>query len=154
MIYDPSLEGWGEYNGQDQAIIVSTLDKPGFQTTVLHELIHAIDDIYNIRLSEQSVRCLEQALALFVRDNPEETLEWVYSFLGEPNEESRLRDQSELPHSPQGGPEDRNGGTSREPRNSTQPHLEKQEDAYTRQKQSGTSRHLDGTQGYSDLEDH
>jgi hypothetical protein len=105
VIYDPSLDGWGEYDGINHQVKVGTLETPGLQLAVLHELLHAIDDLFNIRLSEQSIRCLEQALASLVHDNPKETLAWVTSLHASVS--TRLRSQPQLPHQSQSGPEDR-----------------------------------------------
>ena len=38
--------------------------------TVLHESIHAIDDMFQLDLSEQQVRALEVALCSLIRNNP------------------------------------------------------------------------------------
>jgi len=80
VIYNPELDGWGNYDAQTQSVSVSTLRFPELQLTVLHEILHAIDDMLGIKLSEQDVRCLEQALTLLVRDNHSQALAWVQAF--------------------------------------------------------------------------
>lgn len=47
--------------------------EPGWKTasTILHESIHAIDAIYNLRLEEEQVAGLEVALVDLIRSNPQ-----------------------------------------------------------------------------------
>jgi len=99
VVYDPDLDGWGAYDPQTQSINISTLRFPELQLTVLHELLHAVDDMLGIKLSEQDVRCLEQILTLIVRDNYNLALGWVQAFDPEEKHEisTRFRDQHEPP---------------------------------------------------------
>jgi hypothetical protein len=77
VVLDREMEDWGEYSGTPTPkITVNSTKSPGFQLTLLHELLHVIDDAYDIGLSEQDVRILEQSLANFVHDNPKQALAW------------------------------------------------------------------------------
>lgn len=40
------------------------------KATLLHELLHALDEMYNINLKEKQVEKLGNALYMLIRDNP------------------------------------------------------------------------------------
>jgi len=78
VVYDPDMEDFGEYTASPRPKIhLGTCVSPTLELTVLHEVLHCIDDQYEIGLSEQGIRILEQSLACIVHDNPELTLGWV-----------------------------------------------------------------------------
>lgn len=60
----------GLYEGypRPRIMVAAGLDPDMRLLTVLHEVLHAIDDIYGLGLGEQKVRILEQALGSLVRD--------------------------------------------------------------------------------------
>lgn len=41
------------------------------KATLIHEVIHGLDDMYNIGLKEKQVEKLGNAIYVFVKDNPE-----------------------------------------------------------------------------------
>lgn len=41
------------------------------KATLIHEIIHALDDMYNIGLKEKDIEKLGNAVYMLIRDNPE-----------------------------------------------------------------------------------
>ncbi len=61
----------GEVNFINREIKVdNTMDKPTIAETVIHEVIHAIDDLMVIELEENQVNQLGAGMAMFIKDNP------------------------------------------------------------------------------------
>lgn len=87
VFLNEDMGDYGEYTALPHPkVVVNSIESPGFQLTLLHELLHAIDDVYDIGLSEQGVRILEQSLGALVRDNPVHSLAWTKA-LCEANED-------------------------------------------------------------------
>ena len=63
---------FGLYVGypKPQVMIVPGLTRQQRGQTILHELLHACDDIYGLGLSESKVRVLEQAIWCILTDMP------------------------------------------------------------------------------------
>lgn len=67
----------GECDDENQLISVCEgLPLGNEQDTVLHELIHALDKQFTIKLKESQVATLATALLVFLKDNPK-----VFSYL-------------------------------------------------------------------------
>ena len=68
---DETLEGlFGCFeNYPTQRILVKCQSQQQQDMTVLHELLHAVSDMYGLRLSESQVRVLEQVVTQLVADN-------------------------------------------------------------------------------------
>lgn len=66
---------WDEY----KRLIRLAGDQPpqSMAQTLLHELLHACSDLYYLRLSEQSIRCLENSITALLRDHPAGAREWL-----------------------------------------------------------------------------
>jgi len=65
----------GHYNGVKKLIrIATTQSKKDQHFTLLHELIHAIDDEHDIQLTEDQVLKLEEGLMLLCDYNPDFSL--------------------------------------------------------------------------------
>jgi hypothetical protein len=72
-----SSEDQGQWCPTSRTIsILGGLTKHQEALVLLHEALHAIADQYGLRLSEKSVRTLEQALGGLFRDNPS-TFKWL-----------------------------------------------------------------------------
>lgn len=66
-----SAKAWGEYDFESQIVRVRTGQQPHFEAdTVLHELIHAIDDVMQLNMKERQVHCLASGLIALFKDNP------------------------------------------------------------------------------------
>ena len=65
-------ESSGLWNGLSDPVITVNDKMPVLQQnmTILHEVLHAISEMYNLEWSERDVRTVEQALAALVHDNP------------------------------------------------------------------------------------
>lgn len=67
---DETLEGlFGCFENFPSRILVKPQSQKDEDMTVLHELLHAVSDMYGLRLSESSVRVLEQVITQLVIDN-------------------------------------------------------------------------------------
>ena len=68
---DETLDGlFGCFeNFPTQRILIKGQSQHQEDMTVLHELLHAVSDMYGLRLSESQVRVLEQVLTQLVADN-------------------------------------------------------------------------------------
>ena len=49
--------------------------------TLLHEMIHIIDNRFGLSLSESKTRTLEQAFASLIRENPNKARKWLEDML-------------------------------------------------------------------------
>lgn len=73
VVHHPELEDQGAWDEDGcKEVWVSKLpaEDPTFSQTVLHEVLHAISDLYGLKLTEQKVLVLENALAQLITDNP------------------------------------------------------------------------------------
>jgi hypothetical protein len=60
----------GEYSYDDYAIKIKSGQHPLAEAdTLLHECIHAIDDCFQLKLSERQVYCLAVGVIALLRDN-------------------------------------------------------------------------------------
>lgn len=63
---------YGEVDYVTQTITLnSAASEEQSKSTVLHEVVHALDELYIIGLKEKQVEKLGVALYMFIRDNPE-----------------------------------------------------------------------------------
>ena len=70
-------KAWGEYDYETQVVRIRTGQQPQFEAdTVLHELIHAIDDVMQLGMTERQVHCSASGLIALFKDNPA-FLEWL-----------------------------------------------------------------------------
>lgn len=69
----PLIEGspvWGHYSNVHQRILVDeSVSEDRAAVTLLHEALHAIDDLVHLDLTEEQVIRLAPALLAFLRDN-------------------------------------------------------------------------------------
>jgi hypothetical protein len=64
-------KAWGEYDYETQVVRVREGQQPAFEAdTVLHELIHAIDDAMQLGMTERQVHCSATGLIALFKDNP------------------------------------------------------------------------------------
>lgn len=64
-------KAWGEYDYEMQIVRVRAGQQPQFEAdTVLHELIHAIDDVMQLYMKERQVHCVASGLIALFKDNP------------------------------------------------------------------------------------
>lgn len=71
----------GEYDYENQIVRVRIGQHPVFEAdTVLHELLHAIDDAMQLGMKERQVHCTAVGLVALLRDNPD-LLEYLYDAL-------------------------------------------------------------------------
>ncbi len=62
---------FGEWDMNDMTITLNSKCSPVHsKVTLLHELVHAIDDMLGLELDHQDIYCLSQALYQLVSDNP------------------------------------------------------------------------------------
>lgn len=53
--------------------VLRGLDDESLRLVIIHEVLHAIDDMYDLRLGERRIRILEQALGALVDDPLDQT---------------------------------------------------------------------------------
>jgi hypothetical protein len=79
---DPALDSFGEYDPNTRRIrIAPGMDPAVTASTVLHEVLHAIDDALDLRLGERGVRAIETGLVAAARHDPEGARGWMESLL-------------------------------------------------------------------------
>lgn len=62
---------YGQYQSVPPLITIRPgLDDLQTATTIFHEALHAIENTYSVRLSEQTVRILETSITQLLQDNP------------------------------------------------------------------------------------
>lgn len=60
----------GEYSYEDQSIKIKSGQHPLVEAdTLLHECIHAIDDCFQLSMSERQVYCMAVGIIAMLRDN-------------------------------------------------------------------------------------
>lgn len=67
------LEGdYGDWDLKTKTVRVrEDLEALEMSMTLIHEMIHAMSDLHHLRLSEQSVRALENSITQLIQDHPE-----------------------------------------------------------------------------------
>lgn len=79
ILEDPNLRDEPEYDGvgkykmvpEPEIHIASDLPRRTRYQTLLHELLHHLDEAYGLGLGERKIRALEQLLLMCVRQNPD-----------------------------------------------------------------------------------
>lgn len=77
VVHKPKLKDCGTYDSTSGKPTISTggpAGPPGsaeYATTVFHEWLHCVSELYELNLKERHVRCLEQQIAALFQDNPE-----------------------------------------------------------------------------------
>lgn len=70
QMVDELPNAFGEYEYKTQIVRVQRGQQPAFEAdTILHELIHAIDDAMQLQLRERQVHCLAVGLVALFKDN-------------------------------------------------------------------------------------
>lgn len=71
-VTEKALEGsYGEFSERPYGLVLAPGLKPVERaSTVVHELLHAMEAIYGVTLGESKVRALESAIILAVTQNP------------------------------------------------------------------------------------
>jgi hypothetical protein len=70
IVVDVFPEQLGEYNYDDYSIKIKSGQHPLAEAdTLLHECIHAIDDCFQLKMSERQVYCLAVGVLALLRDN-------------------------------------------------------------------------------------
>jgi hypothetical protein len=76
------LESFGEFDADSRVIrIRAGLDPPVAASTMLHELLHAIDDAHGARISEHATRAIECGLVAALRHDPAGARRWLDALL-------------------------------------------------------------------------
>ena len=78
VFVDKDIEGFGcfEYVPTPR-IRIAPLDGIEREMTLLHEVLHVFSEHYGLRLSESSVRVLEQVITQFILDNSQIAEDWL-----------------------------------------------------------------------------
>jgi hypothetical protein len=77
---------YGRIRYDDQQILLnSNYSEAQKTTTLIHEAMHALDDAYDLELTERQVVCLGNGIASLIADNPEllEELKALYKSTSE-----------------------------------------------------------------------
>lgn len=62
----------GEWDLTTRTItILETLPPLDLSMALIHEVLHCLSDLYHLRLSEQSVRCLENSITSLIQSHPD-----------------------------------------------------------------------------------
>lgn len=78
IIEDENLDSFGEWWDFKQVIrMAPNLPPRVWASTLLHESIHAVGDVYGVPISERLVRVLEQSIVGMVRADPEGAKLWM-----------------------------------------------------------------------------
>tara|TARA_R100001510_G_scaffold32925_1_gene29415 strand:- start:16357 stop:16752 length:396 start_codon:yes stop_codon:yes gene_type:complete len=90
VLVDPSLESFGEFDPVGRVIRVGTGMAPEvLASTIIHEVLHAIDDALDLRLGERGVRAIETGLVAAARDDPGQARRWLAGLLAGPRVRGR-----------------------------------------------------------------
>lgn len=92
VFVDKELDGFGCFDAIPvPRIRISQLTGLEREMTLLHELLHVFSEHYGLRLSESSVRVLEQVVTQFVLDNPECVRDWVHRVIESSGQNKPIR---------------------------------------------------------------
>lgn len=68
---DDGEQLYGQYRALDNELRVRAgLERGKWETVLMHEALHAIDDIYGLKLSENQTHRIATGVTMFIRDNP------------------------------------------------------------------------------------
>lgn len=67
---EAELQGQIRYLEQEMALR-EDMTEESKEATLMHECLHALDEMYGIELSEEQVERLGNALYMFIEDNPQ-----------------------------------------------------------------------------------
>lgn len=71
-VVDELPRAFGEYDYETQIVRIVRGQHPAFEAdTLLHELIHAIDDVMQLGLKERQVHCVASGVIALLKDNPD-----------------------------------------------------------------------------------
>ena len=71
VVVDDMPMSFGEYDYETQIVRIQAGQQPAFEAdTLLHELIHAVDDVMQLGMKERQVHCVAAGLIALIRDNP------------------------------------------------------------------------------------
>lgn len=71
-VVDDLPKAFGEYDYHTQIVRIQQGQQPAFEAdTLLHELLHAIDDAMQLSLRERQVHCVAVGIVALFRDNAE-----------------------------------------------------------------------------------
>lgn len=72
VTFDEMPKAWGEYDYDFHLIKIREGQPVAFEAdTVLHELIHAIDDAMQLGMNERQVHCTATGIVALLKDNPD-----------------------------------------------------------------------------------
>ena len=72
VIVEELPRAFGEYDYETQIVRIRAGQQPAFEAdTLLHELIHAIDDVMQLEMKERQVHCVAAGLIALFKDNPD-----------------------------------------------------------------------------------
>ena len=84
VVMEELPKAFGEYDYETQIVRIQAGQQPAFEAdTLLHELIHAIDDVMQLGMRERQVHCVASGLIALFKDNPE-VIEYLRYALGTP----------------------------------------------------------------------
>ena len=84
IVEDETLDAFGEWWDFKQVIrMAPNLPPRVWASTLLHESLHAIGDVYGVPISERGVRVLEQSIIGMIRADPAGARLWLEAVIGE-----------------------------------------------------------------------
>lgn len=82
MTIDPTLDGFGEYESTTLEITLADGLPPSVHAaTLLHEILHAVEDAAGLRLGERGVRAIEAGVVGWLRHDPRGARAWLDGLL-------------------------------------------------------------------------
>ena len=83
VVFVAGLEPFGEWDADARVIrIRAGLDPPLAASTLLHEILHGIDDAHGTRISEVATRAIECGLVAALRHDPAGARAWMDALIG------------------------------------------------------------------------
>lgn len=71
-LHESEVELQGEIRYLEQEIALrEDITEEAKEATLMHECLHALDEMYKIELSEEQIERLGNALYMFIEDNPQ-----------------------------------------------------------------------------------